>query len=106
MGQSAGLQNRKLQVRVLPFSQTADTEDRALLRSSPVEHLIHHQDVVGSIPTERPHRRSIRPPALFGCFFEMRGDVTGEHTGLICPSCGFESRLRDFLGSNENWYSL
>lgn len=51
MGQSAGLQNQKLQVRALPFSQ---------------------DDL-------------------------MRGDVTGEHTGLICPSCGFESRLRDYF---------
>lgn len=96
-GQSAGLQNQRLQVRSLPFSQRADTEGRALLRSSLAEHLTHHQDVIGSIPIGRLHGRFHTPSGFVRLFFKMRGDVIGEHTGLICPLCGFESRLRDYV---------
>lgn len=50
-------------------AKTNDTEDQALLRNSMVEYLTYNQGVVGSNPAGWLHRRSIRLPVLFVCFY-------------------------------------
>lgn len=102
MGQSAGLQNRRLQVRDLPFSQQPILKIRRYF----VAHWFRALDFRSRCCRFDSDRAASppfhTPPGFVRLFFKVRGDVNGEHTGLICPLCGFEPHLRDTFGSNEN----